>query len=82
MHLWRIVLLGSLVMASWAAAAATPAVKTFGLGDVELLDSPFKQAMQRNAEYLLGLDADRLLHNTRKYAGLQPKADCTERRLR
>jgi DUF1680 family protein len=75
MHLWRSVLLGSLVMASWAAAAATPAVKTFGLGDVELLDSPFKQAMQRNAEYLLGLDADRLLHNTRKYAGLQPKGE-------
>jgi len=40
---------------------------------VELLASPFKAAMERNAKYLLGLDADRLLHNTRKYAGLQPK---------
>ncbi len=55
--------------------AATPTVKTFGLGDVELLDSPFKQAMERNAEYLLSLDADRLLHNTRKYAGLKPKGE-------
>ena len=69
----RSVLLGALVTASLAVEAATPTVKTFGLGDVELLDSPFKQAMERNAEYLLSLDADRLLHNTRKYAGLQPK---------
>ncbi len=62
-------------MASLAVDAATPPVKTFGLGDVELLDSPFKQAMERNAEYLLSLDADRLLHNTRKYAGLKPKGE-------
>jgi DUF1680 family protein len=79
MQLLRSVLLGTLAMASIAVNAATPAfspsVKAFGLGDVELLDSPFKQAMERNAEYLLGLDADRLLHNTRKYAGLQPKGE-------
>lgn len=73
--LLRSVLLGTLVMASLAVEAATPTVKTFGLGDVELLDSPFKQAMERNAEYLLSLDADRLLHNTRKYAGLKPKGE-------
>ena len=56
---------------------AHPATKleTFPLGDVELLDSPFKAAMQRNANYLLELDADRLLHNTRKYAGLEPKGE-------
>jgi DUF1680 family protein len=75
MKLLRSVLLGTLVMASLAVDAATPPVKTFGLGDVELLDSPFKQAMERNAEYLLSLDADRLLHNTRKYAGLKPKGE-------
>ncbi|WP_116807249.1 glycoside hydrolase family 127 protein [Steroidobacter cummioxidans] len=73
--LLRSVLFGTLVMASLAVEAATPTVKTFGLGDVELLDSPFKQAMERNAEYLLSLDADRLLHNTRKYAGLKPKGE-------
>jgi hypothetical protein len=39
------------------------------------LDSPFKQAHERNAQYLLSLDADRLLHNTRKYAGLAPKGE-------
>lgn len=76
MSLLRSALLGSLLLAGVAANAApafTPAVRAFSLGDVELLDSPFKQAMERNAGYLLGLDADRLLHNTRKYAGLQPK---------
>lgn len=31
--------------------------------------------MERNAEYLLSLDPDRLLHNTRKYAGLKPKGE-------
>ncbi|MFC4310856.1 beta-L-arabinofuranosidase domain-containing protein [Steroidobacter flavus] len=75
MQMLRFILLGSLAMASLAVEAATPTVKTFGLGDVELLDSPFKQAMERNAEYLLSLDADRLLHNTRKYAGLKPKGE-------
>lgn len=29
--------------------------------------------MRRNAKYLLELDADRLLHNARRYAGLKPK---------
>lgn len=52
---------------------ATKAVP-FALHQVQLLDSPFKLAMERNAKYLLTLDADRLLHNTRRYAGLQPKA--------
>jgi DUF1680 family protein len=75
MRLLRSVLLATLVMASLDGRAASPAVETFGLGDVELLDSPFKQAMERNAEYLLSLDADRLLHNTRKYAGLKPKGE-------
>ncbi|MEZ5426813.1 MAG: glycoside hydrolase family 127 protein [Pyrinomonadaceae bacterium] len=50
-------------------------VKPFKLRQVQILDSPFKRAMERNAEYLLSLDADRLLHNTRKYAGLEPKGE-------
>ena len=48
-------------------------VLPFRVDQAQLLDSPFKAAMERNAKYLLELDADRLLHNTRKYAGLQPK---------
>lgn len=74
MRLLKTLLLGTLLVAG-VVAAETPAVKAFSLGDVELLDSPFKQAMERNAQYLLSLDADRLLHNVRKYAGLQPKGE-------
>ena len=48
-------------------------MRPFGLGDVRLLDSPFKSAMERNAAYLLSIEPDRLLHNTRQYAGLTPK---------
>src|SRR4051812_25703084 len=76
MRLLRTLILGSLMITSGAAMSAEQAgVKAFALGEVELLDSPFKQAMQRNADYLLSLDADRLLHNVRKYAGLQPKGE-------
>ena len=53
--------------------SAAVRVSPFAFSKVKLLDSPFKQAMERNARYLLALDADRLLHNTRKYAGLEPK---------
>ncbi|HZZ20364.1 MAG TPA: beta-L-arabinofuranosidase domain-containing protein [Opitutaceae bacterium] len=54
---------------------APPAAAPFSLGDVRLLDSPFKKAMDLNAAYLLSLEPDRLLHNTRLYAGLQPKGE-------
>jgi DUF1680 family protein len=54
-----------------AAAVATP----FPLRDVRLLDGPFKTAMERNRDYLLSIEPDRLLHNTRQYAGLAPKGD-------
>lgn len=59
------------------APAAEPniPVKEFPLSDVRILDSPFKDNMERNAKYLLELDPDRLLHNTRKYAGLEPKGE-------
>ena len=49
------------------------AARPFPTGDVRLLDGPFRQNMERNAAYLLSLDPDRLLHNTRKYCGLEPK---------
>ena len=48
--------------------------ESFALSQVQLLDSAFRDAMERNATYLLAINPDRLLHNTRKYAGLQPKA--------
>jgi uncharacterized protein len=59
--------------ASVRAGQSPPAVEPFVLRQVELLESPFKAAMERNAKYLLALDPDRLLHNARKYAGLKPK---------
>jgi DUF1680 family protein len=46
----------------------------FPLADVRLLDSPFLDAQQRDEAYLLKLEPDRLLHNFRVNAGLQPKA--------
>jgi uncharacterized protein len=49
------------------------AVKAFPPGSVKLLEGPFKEAMSRNAAYLLSLEPDRFLHNFRKFAGLQPK---------
>ena len=50
-------------------------VSEFSLSEVQLLDSPFKKAMDLNGQVLLKLEPDRLLHNTRKYAGLQPKGE-------
>lgn len=58
-----------------AVGALAGPVRTFPLGDVQLLDSRFKANMERNAAYLLSLDPDRFLHNTRLYAGLKPKGE-------
>ncbi|MDH4197211.1 MAG: glycoside hydrolase family 127 protein, partial [Candidatus Aminicenantes bacterium] len=48
---------------------------SFELGDVRLLDGPFRDAMLRDQKYLLELDADRLLHNFRVTAGLPSTAE-------
>ncbi len=54
--------------------AVKPAVKLeaepFDLGDVRLLDSDFKQAMETDMAYLLNLDPNRLLSFAQKQAGL------------
>jgi uncharacterized protein len=50
-----------------------PKASPFRLSEVNLLDSPFKHAMQLDAEVLLKISPDRLLHNFRKNAGLEPK---------
>ena len=52
-----------------------PEAEEFRLEDVRLLDGPFKNAMMRDAAYLLRLDPDRLLSGFRKEAGLKPKAE-------
>jgi DUF1680 family protein len=72
----RMVLCAAITIAGSSAHAQSKPVATvepFKLGDVQLLEGPFKTAMERNAAYLLRLEPDRFLHNTRKYAGLEPK---------
>jgi DUF1680 family protein len=68
-------LVATLGQAEPVTQAVVPAARPFALGDVRLLDSPFKAAMERNLGYLLSIEPDRLLHNTRKYAGLVPKGE-------
>ena len=48
----------------------------FPLGDVTLLDGPFKHARDLNIEVLLKYDINRLLAPYRKEAGLPEKAKC------
>jgi len=43
--------------------------------DVRLLNGPFKNAMDKDAAYLLSIDPDRLLHRFYKNAGLPTKGD-------
>src|SRR5690606_33583727 len=46
----------------------------FDMADVELAESPFLHAQRMTEAYLLGLEPDRMLHNFRQNAGLEPKA--------
>ena len=52
----------------------TPSLEAFPLTDVRLLDGPFLDAQKRDEAYLLRLEPDRMLHNFRVNAGLEPKA--------
>ena len=69
-----------LAMIAWGArgevepVVALPA-QPFPLSQVRLLDSPFRDAMLRDGNYLLSLEPDRLLSWFRKEAGLQPKGE-------
>ena len=47
----------------------------FPLGDVQLLDGPFKHARDLNIQVLLEYDVDRLMATFRKEAGLPKKAE-------
>ncbi|WP_461450377.1 beta-L-arabinofuranosidase domain-containing protein [Mucilaginibacter sp.] len=46
---------------------------SFDLKDVHLLESPFKDAMEKDVAYLLAIDPDRLLTGFRSHSGLKPK---------
>ncbi|WP_454828928.1 beta-L-arabinofuranosidase domain-containing protein [Pseudoxanthomonas wuyuanensis] len=58
-----------------AAASVPGRVKPFALHDVRLKPSMFLDSLQTNGRYLQSLEPDRLLHNFRRHAGLEPKAD-------
>jgi DUF1680 family protein len=47
-----------------------PVVYSFDLQDVRLLDSRFKQNMEREQQWLLSMPVDRLLHSFRTQAGI------------
>jgi DUF1680 family protein len=50
------------------------ALRHFPLSDVRLLESPFFHAQQTDMQYILSMDADRLLAPYLREAGLTPKA--------
>jgi uncharacterized protein len=70
---------GAVALGADAPAPAPTPVPTktqlFDLGQVCLLDGPFKTAQDTDAAYLLKLEPDRLLAWFRKEAGLTPKAE-------
>ena len=47
-----------------------PKLYSFDLQDVQLLDSRFKQNMEREQQWLLSIDVNRLLHSFRTNAGI------------
>lgn len=61
------------VVAMAVAPFAAQALEYFDLDQVRLLDGPFRDAQDRNVDYLLALDPDRLLAPYLREAGLEPK---------
>ena len=59
---------------SGESSVTTPILEPCALTDVRLLDGPFLEAQKRDEAYLLKLEPDRMLHNFRVNAGLEPKA--------
>src|SRR5690242_2172218 len=76
-HLTRremLAVLGGGLAASRATLATSSPISPFSLADVRLLGGPFLEAQKRDLAYLLSLQPDRMLHNFRVNAGLEPKA--------
>ncbi|MEP6903675.1 MAG: beta-L-arabinofuranosidase domain-containing protein, partial [Actinomycetota bacterium] len=63
----------STISAQFSQNAIKPKAAAFRLNQVQLLESPFKRAMLLDADVLLKIKPDRLLHNFLKNAGLEPK---------
>ena len=66
----RLIMLAVLLFCAGLGAAEYPPLQ-----DVRLLDSPFKQAQDRNIEYVMAMDPDRLLAPFLEEAGLAAKAE-------
>ncbi|HEY3371115.1 MAG TPA: beta-L-arabinofuranosidase domain-containing protein [Prolixibacteraceae bacterium] len=74
---WLIGILGCLFFGSNSLKAQDKLYPNeFTLGDVKLLDGPFKHSRDLNIELLLKYDVDRFLAPYRKEAGLPEKAKC------
>lgn len=58
-----------------AVAAFSPGTPRQAVGNVRLSPSVFQASVEATYRYLMLLSADRLLHNFRMQAGLQPEAD-------
>jgi DUF1680 family protein len=67
--------LGGLLLFSPVYAQDSLYPNTFPLGDVTLLDGPFKNARDLNTRTLLQYDVDRFLVPYLKVSGLTPKAN-------
>jgi DUF1680 family protein len=65
---------GSLFVQGSIKTAVISQAEPFPLSQVRLLDSPFRDAMLRDENYLLSLDCDRLLRNFRVNANLPTDA--------
>jgi len=65
----------SLTIAVICLCTQAGAAEYFPLDQVRLLDSPFQQAQERNLEYVLALEPDRLLAPYLTEAGLEPRAE-------
>ena len=64
-----------LVLSDLSVNAQAAHVKKFPLKQVKLLDSPFRDAMLKDLDYIMKMDPDRLLAPYLKEAGLEPKAE-------
>ncbi|WP_352432921.1 glycoside hydrolase family 127 protein [Mucilaginibacter sp. PAMB04274] len=71
---FRFLRLGVLVSVTSQALAQAPSMQPFTLGQVRLLESPFRRAENTNLQYMLRLEPDRLLAPYLREAGLKPKA--------
>ncbi|GAL99412.1 hypothetical protein SP5_001_01110 [Sphingomonas parapaucimobilis NBRC 15100] len=70
-----VALMGMATRAVGAAPSILPAkAEPLPLSAVRLRPSVYATAVETNRRYLYRLSPDRLLHNFRKYAGLEPKA--------